>query len=906
MGIENLKKKANDYSVSQEYLDSKEKGRLEFIAKFPLAGISELTIDEYVLGTDKESFCYWLEFKKIDDNFILFGIGGGNSSKFGLYKSKNGSYQKGFGKSKTTLTGSELEDYFSSIKSAISKAIKYVSEDRVSEIKKMSLPFGNMILLKILSIYFPDKFITIGSSGVLLELAKDIDIQNVELIKSNIIEINYECKKKLDSTPEFENWSYEELGAFVWNYLDGENKKGYRRENTKYYLLGAYWEGFAPEDQTPRFIEAWIWENGYDDKFIDEVNAVPVGSRVAIKSVFTREKKNSVMAVKAIGTVLENLQDGKKLIVEWDEDFTPFEVDFSGGYWVTIKEVTNKEHVNAIFNKNDESKEGNFNALKDKFRSDLFANYISFLRRLLSDLGIQRNDERVVYSVRDNSLNFIVGQRYCFNLFNSNSKGVYGVISKVKITDNSEPYAGNPPQPFYSYFNEFIPNSSDWNSIKESVNEELSRTSKSGFIKYNDEDFENFVFLNKRDEKNTSMNFPLNTILYGPPGTGKTYLTVQRAAEIIENRKINSYEEALKIFNDNLHNRIEFITFHQNYSYEDFIQGLRPETDNKSSLTFDKKDGVFKRISDKALANIRLSERKPEELSREALFDRALERFKELIEEQDTNYPINKTAYIQEAEGDAFRYTGEKWNGHPNGLRMKYSDLMEFYRNDIKSRKDIKYLSNISRLAIQHATYYFLVFEQIIKFLPEEIESPIEVRKDNYVIVIDEINRANISRVFGELITLIEPDKRSHGDIPLEVKLPSGDHFVVPSNLYIVGTMNTADKSISLLDIALRRRFEFEPMYPLYKIEGIEIYDADILYKLNEKIIESKGYDFQVGHAYFMGENNDLLQRMNKKVIPLLLEYFMNDFKEVKKILNNAGLQVEENSWPLRITGKRV
>jgi 5-methylcytosine-specific restriction endonuclease McrBC GTP-binding regulatory subunit McrB len=92
------------------------------------------------------------------------------------------------------------------------------------------------------------------------------------------------------------------------------------------------------------------------------------------------------------------------------------------------------------------------------------------------------------------------------------------------------------------------------------------------------------------------MNYPLNTILYGPPGTGKTYNTILRAAEIVENRKMDSYDEALKIFKDNLHNRIEFITFHQNYSYEDFIQGLRPETDNKSSLTFDKKDGVFKKL----------------------------------------------------------------------------------------------------------------------------------------------------------------------------------------------------------------------------------------------------------------------------------------------------------------------
>jgi hypothetical protein len=402
------------------------------------------------------------------------------------------------------------------------------------------------------------------------------------------------------------------------------------------------------------------------------------------------------------------------------------------------------------------------------------------------------------------------------------------------------------------------------------------------------------------------MKFPLNTILYGPPGTGKTYNTILRAAEIVENRKISTYSEALKIFKDNLHNKIEFITFHQNYSYEDFIQGLRPETDNKSSLTFEKKDGVFKKIADKALENIKLSEKAPEELSNEALFDSALEKFKELVEEKEDNYQINETAYIMEVEVDAFRYTGEKWTNHANGLRMKFSDLKEFYKNEVKSRKDVKHLNNISGLAGQHATYYFLVYEKIIKLLPKRIDTPLKVQKKNYVIVIDEINRANISRVFGELITLIEPDKRSHGEIPLESKLPSGDYFVVPSNLYIIGTMNTADKSIALLDIALRRRFEFESMYPLYDIEGSEIYDKDILLKINEQIIKSKGHDFQIGHAYFMGENKDLIQRMNKKVIPLLLEYFMNDEKEVKGILYNAGLQVEDNSWPIKITGKRA
>lgn len=410
--------------------------------------------------------------------------------------------------------------------------------------------------------------------------------------------------------------------------------------------------------------------------------------------------------------------------------------------------------------------------------------------------------------------------------------------------------------------------------------------------------------MNNKTEKEEKMDFPLNTILYGPPGTGKTYNTILRAAQIIENRAIDSYSEALNIFKANLHDQIEFITFHQNYSYEDFIQGLRPETDNKSSLVFDKKDGVFKKIADKAFENLKLIQKAPEELTSEAKFDKALELFSDKVLESEDNFKINDTAYIFEVEDDAFRYTGEKWTNHANGLRMKFSDLREFYRNKVDSRKDVKKMTSISGLANQHATYYFLVYSEILKLLPKKTEEPQRVARKNYVIIIDEINRANISRVFGELITLIEPDKRSHGAIPLEARLPSGDPFIVPSNLFIIGTMNTADKSIALLDIALRRRFEFESMYPKYEITGQEIYDVEILKKINELVIKSKGHDFQIGHAYFMGKNKDLVQRMNKKVIPLLLEYYMNDEKEVKRILNSAGLIIEENSWPLKISGK--
>jgi 5-methylcytosine-specific restriction protein B len=405
------------------------------------------------------------------------------------------------------------------------------------------------------------------------------------------------------------------------------------------------------------------------------------------------------------------------------------------------------------------------------------------------------------------------------------------------------------------------------------------------------------------DNEEYKMKFSLNTIFYGPPGTGKTYNTIIRAAEIIENRIISDFSEAQKVFNDNLGYRIEFITFHQNYSYEDFIQGLRPDVDNVSSLSFERKDGVFKRIADKALENLKLSEKAPEEVSKELLFENAIQKFIEEIQKKEDIYSINDNVYIFEVEEDAFRYKGEQWLSNPLGSRMKFSDLREFYRNGVKSRIDIKNLKTISGLARQHATYYLLVYQKISKLIPKKVDFSKVIPKHNYVIIIDEINRANISRVFGELITLIEPDKRSNGSIPLNCTLPSGEEFVVPSNLYVIGTMNTADKSIALLDIALRRRFNFEAMYPQYEIDGHEIYDVDILKKINESIIKLKGYDFQIGHSFFMGENIDLSERMNSKVIPLLLEYFMNDEKEVKGILTNAGLFLEQDSWPLRING---
>lgn len=390
--------------------------------------------------------------------------------------------------------------------------------------------------------------------------------------------------------------------------------------------------------------------------------------------------------------------------------------------------------------------------------------------------------------------------------------------------------------------------------------------------------------------KEDNMNFPLNTILYGPPGTGKTYNTILRSAEIIQNRKIGSYKEAQEIFKANLHKQIEFITFHQNYSYEDFIQGLRPDTENDNQLTFERKDGVFKEIADKALNNL-LEAEKPQLSKRpyEQVFNQFINPLVE-GEVEEIEVKMKKVSYFITAISNRSIEFRKASGGTAHTLSI--GTLKKMYMAE-------------SVLEMQGLASYYRPLLSELLILGKDAAGKVEnIERKNYVIIIDEINRANISRVFGELITLIEPDKRSHGSTPLEARLPSGDPFIVPSNLYIIGTMNTADKSIALLDIALRRRFEFEAMYPQYEITNKVIHDVEILRSINKEIIDKKGHDFQIGHAYFMEENKDLIPRMNKKVIPLLLEYFMNDKKEVVRILEKAGLAIVEDSWPLRISGK--
>jgi 5-methylcytosine-specific restriction protein B len=802
-----LHEKAAAYSLDEDIVASGDSDRQLFIDRFPIEKFSTMSLDEFASGTGPDSFCHWLEYKKIG-----VGIGGGNASKFGVYKpihDTNDNFATGFSSNKKLITRAEATVLYENMRSNIALAFEYVKSDRVEQIIQLDIPMWNMVLQKILTLYFPDKFLKIASSAVIIKCARALQIQDIELKAANMIAINYACMKALRTDPAYAGWSNEKIGMFMWeNFQEPAEKKA--DQGTQYWL-------YAPGEN------ARLWDEFYEKGIM--------------------------------GLGWDKLGDIRQF--ETKEDIKKALVDIKGG------DGSKKNDVGAIFD---------------------FLNTIRIGDYIIAKRGM---NEIIGYG--------IVTSDYEYD----SSRSEYQKIRKV-----------------------------DWKKRGEwSVDFRLVLKTLTNITDYNSEhtDFEFYhqrlmaLMSDDSSEKTTisispAMQHPLNTIFYGPPGTGKTYHTVQRAAEIIEGRTISSHSEALAIFKQNLHDRIEFITFHQNYSYEDFIQGLRPDTrDENDQLLFTKSDGVFKKIADRALKNLHESKKKPIEISREKDFEQALQDFIEHLNENDGIFKITDNCRISGITDTAFRYGGENWSQQAQGRLMKFNDLKSFFKQNVQTRKEISQITDVSALAVQHATYFFGVYQEILKYLKPGASAPsIDLERKNYVIVVDEINRANISRVFGELITLIEPDKRSDGAIPLEVKLPSGDRFMIPSNLYIIGTMNTADKSIALLDIALRRRFEFESMYPKYEMDGKPLDNAEILRKINEQIIKTKGYDFQIGHAYFMGKNESLQQRMNNKVIPLLLEYYMNDEKEVrtmlgekelKALLSAAGLMLEEKSWPLRITG---
>ncbi|EAI3651184.1 AAA domain-containing protein [Campylobacter jejuni] len=400
---------------------------------------------------------------------------------------------------------------------------------------------------------------------------------------------------------------------------------------------------------------------------------------------------------------------------------------------------------------------------------------------------------------------------------------------------------------------------------------------------------------------------PLNQILYGPPGTGKTYHIIDKALEIF-GENLESRDEKKAKFDEYVKNgQIVFTTFHQSYGYEEFVEGIKPIIDNDENsqeVKYDVKDGIFKELCDKSLKNYILSMQNENEID----LDKLIFEFANYINQDFLNkgneFPLENKVSIKKIllnskdEYRSFLLGGSIKSPQRLTIDIIKRDYLNFKNKKILSFKDIKPKYDSQSDYHGNAIYYFMFYNKLKEF--ENIQNEkFKIKKEilkSYIIIIDEINRGNVSKIFGELITLIEPSKRIGEKEELKVKLPySGEEFGVPKNVYIIGTMNTADRSITSLDTALRRRFEFIEMMPdVSKLsmdcEGINL--QELLKAINTRIEYLLDREKTIGHAFFIGvENlNDLKKVFQNKIIPLLQEYFYNDYALIDAVLNKNGM----------------
>ena len=472
--------------------------------------------------------------------------------------------------------------------------------------------------------------------------------------------------------------------------------------------------------------------------------------------------------------------------------------------------------------------------------------------------------------------------------------------------------------------------------------------------------------------KMANSKYSLNQILYAPPGTGKTYHTINYAVAIIENTDIESIKtesrkDVLQRFEEYKHKGlVQFITFHQSFSYEDFVEGIKPKTtgeENHSTVIYEIEDGIFKTIANNANSVGQLvhsSERdtlylSDEALSRISFYKTSLGNSQDSGDDVIYDY-CKKNNVIAVGWGDDINFSDVTTeaelkelfltNGYkPTDFAIIAIKCLKFWMK----KNDIVFISNgNSRVrAIGQITgdYFYNDETEIrynnfrpVKWLATDLDIPVEmvyekkfsqqsiygmykeqVKKeffqanqksvpDNYVLIIDEINRGNVSQIFGELITLLEEDKRIDAEdgMPLTVTLPySKKSFSVPKNLFIVGTMNTADRSVEALDTALRRRFSFQEMTPNYDLNELnyevipEVSANDLLKTINSRIEKLLDKDHLIGHSFFMSKSknsplNNVIDAFYRNIIPLLQEYFFGDYGKIGLILGQGFVKQRE------------
>lgn len=887
----------------------------EFLSVWSEEKVKQMTLEEYTNLDRENSFCYWLESRTTD----LGSIWGGSAYKFGVYKRSDVSKVVDADNRRTDgiyawfkKYGHTKEEAFESVKSIILDIIDAAKNNNIELIDKIDL--GPAYKWKIAFLYSDFKVLNIFK----YEALKYLSIKN-----------GFDFKKKssvsvlqrflLGLKPE--NEEYFSFAHKLWKQYEESSKKEIATSITRKQL----------------FVD-WLISHQLNTEIAEELESL--SEEVLANGYFNKSIYDCIEYEDFYQIMLQNPMDDN-----WDNLYEHY-FNFSLEYYKNITGIDLKVNYALV-------------------TVDNVGEYNYFIEN-----NIWVGNNKNVYDSYVNRFN--VGSQLAIYK-RENSKLKIGAIGTVL----SNPKNGTELNVKWNIdFEKFLvkinsdPNNLDFYEIEPEKG------------KYKIDDIKS-VFYKIQTTNQSIMKHPLNQILFGAPGTGKTYTTKKLAVEIIDGISYNDkdrnfitdrYEKLFKA------EQINFTTFHQSISYEDFVEGIKPvlktddendEDDEKekkeSSIEYEIKNGIFKKMCQLAegvtakvevvdnfdfqnkdfykmsLGGKHRLEKHNWSIKNNLIFlgwggdkdftelnkikdwklfrDKFKKDFPDLVKE--TKYVIQAVYIFQKMKiGDIVVISkGNKIIDAIGIIESEYffDDTKEI--NNYQFRK-VKWLATnmnsttdifVRKEISQQTIYQFYNDDVKIEAFNENFKKETKIEEPKkYVLVIDEINRGNVSSIFGELITLLEKDKRKGVLKPnkeaLAVDLPySNDKFSVPDNLYIIGTMNTADRSVEALDTALRRRFSFieMPSKPdllltehiskgiITDSEGNEINLISILTNINERIEILIDKDHQIGHSFLINTNSfdELKLVFINSIIPLLEEYFFGDFGKIGLVIGGEFIK---------------
>ncbi len=393
---------------------------------------------------------------------------------------------------------------------------------------------------------------------------------------------------------------------------------------------------------------------------------------------------------------------------------------------------------------------------------------------------------------------------------------------------------------------------------------------------------------NKQEKKDMIelLKYKTQIILQGPPGTGKTR-EAKRIAKVLlglgENDSLEGNE------------RFKLIQFHPSYSYEDFVRGIVAKPNEEGNgIVYTAENKILGAFAKEAFNNWHKAQQSTQTLKEEEVFEAFIEHIKEeLAQSEDYKYPLTEAVYLFDADDKRFKYKGDNWEVHSKGLNMKFSEIKKIIDSNTTERKDIIKNYNLEALTRQMSTYFIRIVERYYEFRKNYKPTVDKIPLKNYVLVVDEINRANLSAVLGELIYALE----YRGEAVQSMYAIEGENnLILPPNLYIIGTMNTADRSVGHIDYAIRRRFAFVNILPKDLTNELgDQFESELFAKVTNLFNtnlspEFKKEEVQLGHSYFITKNTPIDFCWEYEIKPILLEYVKDG------ILAGEGIETTINN----------